>query len=181
VLGPANPYATFGWVVGPGMNIVDRIGGLTPDGYVQRDFRPASFFDNQAFLRFPTAQSYTNADYANLVKPTADQMALLQSITVVRTHPSFQNPVLPMDVNNDGLANQFDLLLLTNHLINFGPHAADASFITDTYYYFDTNGDGQVNDFDLVPEPASVTLAGMGLAALALAGVRRRRWPAANA
>jgi MYXO-CTERM domain-containing protein len=175
LLGAGNPYATFGWVVGAGMNIVDRIGGLTPDGYIQRDFRPASFFDNQAFYRFPTAQSYTDADYANLVKPTADQMPLLESISIVRTHPSFQNPVLSMDVNNDGLANQLDLLLLTNHLINLGPHPADASYITDRYYYFDTNGDGQVNDLDLVPEPSSVTLAGLGLAALALAGVQRRR------
>jgi cyclophilin family peptidyl-prolyl cis-trans isomerase len=166
-LGPPNGggYAVFGWIVNPGGPTLGNI-----DAVPTYNFNATM---GQSFMNLPL-QNYTPQDYSNGVDPIGHTV-VLNGVSIVRTHPSFQNPINRFDVNNDGLETPFDRLLILNDLANNGPHPANASYVGSTYRYLDTNGDGQVSELDLVPEPSSVTLAACGAMLLALALRRRRR------
>jgi peptidyl-prolyl cis-trans isomerase A (cyclophilin A) len=159
-LAPPNPFAVFGWAVGTGMSTIDAIAALPTFPYAP------------PFGEVPL-QNFTQTDFLNGVNPLP-HLVLLDSVTVVANHPSFQNPLDPFDVNNDGVATAVDQLLIVNHLVLYGPHAMDASYVGTTYQYLDTNGDGQVSELDLVPEPSTFVLGGGGLAGLLAIWSRRR-------
>jgi peptidyl-prolyl cis-trans isomerase A (cyclophilin A) len=203
-LGQANGggYAVFGWIVGPttgqttnpapglaGMSVVDAIAALP------------TFNFTSPFGQLPL-QNFTMTDYNNHVDPL-QHVVVLSSVTVVKTHPSFQNPFLATDVNNDGSLKASDVAVVNLDLLQHGFHNLTGPFSGTSY--LDVNGDGRVNLSDslltinallkaaapqvsplmepsaspmlVIPEPGSLTLG--GLAALALAGyaarVRRQR------
>ena len=129
-LGPANDgfgFAVFGWVVGSGMSVVDTI---------------------QAVPTISTG-SFTQLPVVNHVDGTAvtlDNLIVLTSAALVKVHPSFQNPVVGLDVNNDNSVTTLDALVVINDLIANSNHAVASKF-TGTNY-IDVNGDGQVTPLD---------------------------------
>lgn len=166
VLAPINNsgFAVFGWVVGPGMSTIDNI-------YNVPTFNFSGL--NPALPTLPVA-NYTAADYANGVDPRPN-LVVLEGISIVNVHPSFQNPFDRFDVNNDGLVSAQDEFALQNFLIVHGPRSVDEIVVGTRYLYLDVNGDGQVSQLDLVPEPSGIALAFVGMAALAALSLRRRR------
>ena len=182
-------YAVFGWIVGPGMGVVDAIAAVP------------TFLYGSPFNQVPL-QNYTQTDFNNSVDPLP-HVVVLSSVTIVKTHPSFQNPFLATDINNDGSLKASDVATVNLDLLQNGFHNLTGPFSGTSY--LDVNGDGRVNLSDsllainalltsaspqvsplaepfaspllAVPEPGSLTLG--GLAALALAGyaarVRRHR------
>ena len=205
-LGPGNtifgPFTVFGWIVGPGMSVIDRINGLTPDGYVARNFASGDFYNNGNFASLPVSQAYTSDDYSNLVKPVSSQMAVLTGVTIVsEDHPSFQNPLWEVDVDNNNLLDENDGQAIVDEFAAnsnqgfaiTGPFAADK--------YLDVSGDELLSPWDLllvynalilqdtagplaaspasvalvVPEPTSIAMAGSGAVLLLGWAVARRR------
>ncbi len=176
-------YTVFGWVVG-GMNVVDAINDLP------------IFNAGAPFGELPLK------DYTSPNQVTDANKVIINSISIAEQHPSFQNPVLSGDVNNDGNVNSQDALMIINDLLYVkDAHSASASYLTDRYIYFDPNGDGRVNSKDLlyvfneirakhgvtplaapmtamslaaVPEPATWSLLLSALAAVGVVGWRRR-------
>lgn len=196
-LGPggwsADGYTVFGWVVS-GMDVVDAIEDLPIYNFAGRT-------GNNAMGELPL-RNYTQADYLANVPITDANKVVVNGISIAQQHPSYQNPILATDTNNDGNLNSQDALLIINDLLLAGTaHNASADYITDTYKYFDANGDGRVNSKDLlmvfnailtqnnaaamaaqpmampmaVPEPGTWAMLLTGLSALGVAGWRRRR------
>ncbi len=185
-LGTANGggYSVFGWVVGPGMSVVDAIAAIPTFAY------------SSPFGQVPL-QNFTQADFNNTVDPLP-HVVVLSSVTVVKTHPSFQNPFLATDVNNDGSLKASDVAAVNLDLLQHGFHDLTGPFAGTSY--LDVDGNGRVNLTDslltinallkaaapqvsalaepsvspqlVIPEPGSLTLG--GLAALALAGYAAR-------
>jgi peptidyl-prolyl cis-trans isomerase A (cyclophilin A) len=185
-------YAAFGWVVN-GMNVVDAIEALPV-------FDKSTETGNLALTTLPL-QNYTSGPITDANK------VIITSVTVAEAHPSFQNPIWDVDINNDGNLNGSDLMPIINRLLahdgRFTPAAAD---INDTYFYYDTSGDNQVGVADLmrvvnailrndgppaspqaapdampmaVPEPSSLALIAMAIVATLTVAIRRRRSRAA--
>jgi peptidyl-prolyl cis-trans isomerase A (cyclophilin A) len=177
-------YAVFGWVVGS-MEAVDAIAALP--------------IYNGTSLGL--SDSVPLKDYNPQNQLTVANMVVINSITVSQEHPSFQNPALAADSNNDGSVNSQDALLIINDLLTAGAaHDASATYLTNKFKYFDPNGDGRVNSKDLlvvfnkiltqnaaaqltaepmasplvVPEPATWGLLLSALGALGVVGWRRR-------
>lgn len=148
-LGPGGPgassadgYAAFGWVVS-GMDIVDAIEDLPI-------FNMANRTGNGALTEMPL-QNYTQANYLANVPITDANKVIVNGISRVEDHPSFQNPIWDVDVNNSGNLSTSDVMSIVNSILTHGRrHSADASRITDTYKYFDTNGDNFVSTSDLM-------------------------------
>jgi len=151
-------YAVFGWIVGGGISTIDAIHDLP------------TFAFTQPFAELPL-DDYSQQDFDNDVSPLG-HFAMLNGITIVETHPSFQNPVNPGDVNNDGQVTLQDQLLVQNYLLANGPTNVNAIIVGTSYLYLDVNGDGQISAID-VPEPSAMLLAGIGLAALCHQARRR--------
>jgi peptidyl-prolyl cis-trans isomerase A (cyclophilin A) len=129
VLGQQNGggYAVFGWVVGSGMSVADGINNL---------FKT-------------TVSGFPNVPLQNYTPPAAVQQANLifnNSVTVVGTHPDFQNPFLDVDVVNDGLLRTSDALAVINDLLTNGAHVLTGPFSGTNY--LDTNGSGTVTTAD---------------------------------
>jgi peptidyl-prolyl cis-trans isomerase A (cyclophilin A) len=192
ILGPQNNggYAVFGWVVGPGMSTIDSIVSLPIFPYAT------------PFGQIPL-QNYTQDDYNNQVDPLP-HVVELQSVTVVGTHPAFQNPYDPLDVNNSGLVSPLDALNVISSLIEHGVHEPAGPFTGDKY--LDVTGDGIISPLDAlrvigrllnppteaepafsweseplaitavaVPEPGSLLLATIALVAVITSATNRRR------
>jgi hypothetical protein len=119
----------------------------------------------------------------------------------VKTHPSFQNPFLATDVNNDGSLKASDVAAVNLDLLQNGFHNLTGPFSGTSY--LDVDGNGRVNITDslltinallksaapqasplaepsvspllAIPEPGSLSLGGLTLLALAGYAVRARR------
>jgi peptidyl-prolyl cis-trans isomerase A (cyclophilin A) len=175
-------YAAFGWVVS-GMEVIDAIAALNKYNF-------GSPFDELPLKDYTAGNTVTDAN-----------KVIVNSISIVNnSHPSYQNPLMNVDTNNDGRLNSADAMVIINDIVAAnGSHAASAQFISNRYWYFDPNGDGRVNTRDImaivnalieressaaplvapltaVPEPSSIALLiSAGLATGAYAFRRRAR------
>ncbi len=184
-LGPSNDggYAVFGWVVGTGMSVIDSIAAVPTFEY------------EAPFGQIPLTD-FTQADYDNDVDPLP-HLVTLPSVTVVKTHPAYQNPLQRWDTNNDGQVQARDVLVTINALLSGGAQPLTAAFAGTNYV--DVNGDGRLTATDVlnvinyllaesapsattqaeiaapmaVPEPESWLLAAMGGLLAILKGFRR--------
>ena len=188
VLGPSNGggFAVFGWIVGNGQSIADTINNLPKDGF--------SIFS-------------TNVPLKNYTPPDAieeSNLVFVNDITVVETHPSFQNPFNSADVVNDGLLKASDAHAVINDLLANGLHSVVGPFSGTNY--LDATGNGTITAadahhvinallsqasaapqaapmvaplaasmFTVVPEPTSLSLGAMAALALAAGALWRRR------
>jgi cyclophilin family peptidyl-prolyl cis-trans isomerase len=128
-------FTAFGWVVGPGMtNVVDKI-ATDPRFYYK------NFNDTSQPAAFPV-QDYTSTSGNPVVQAN---LVILNSVTIVKTHPAFQNPFRATDVDNDSLLSSSDLTAVLSDLIH-GGHAVAGAFSGTNY--LDVNGDGFVGASD---------------------------------
>jgi peptidyl-prolyl cis-trans isomerase A (cyclophilin A) len=192
-------YAVFGWVVGPGMSVVDAIAAVPTINYtgVPQPWADSWGLKNQSALGQWPLQNFTLAEAQAGANPLP-HVVVLSSLTVVKTHPSFQNPFLATDINNDGSLKASDVATVNLDLLKNGFHDLTGPFSGTSY--LDVDGNGRVNLSDslktinallksaspqasplsepsvspllVVPEPSSLVLG--GLAALALAGYAAR-------
>lgn len=193
-LGPTNGggYTAFGQVVGPGMSVIDAIGNL-PE--YDLDGSGATFDDVPLF-------NYTQTDYNNGVNALA-HLVILNSVSVVKTHTSYQNPFNSLDTNNNNNVNANDAAVVIQDLLLNGIHDLTATFGSEGHRtYVDANGDGKVTAQDAllvvqavllggsasqasvmaepmatplaVPEPSSLALAAIAASALLAFGWRKR-------
>ncbi len=149
--GPNGPgYAVFGWVL-TGMGAVDTIAALP------------TFAFTAPFAELPL-RNYTQTDFTNHVPP-ASHLVTLSSVTVVGVHPSFKNPIIVDDVNNDGTVQPLDALQVIDELLVNGTHSLSGPFSGTKY--FDTSGDGKVSPLDAL-KVINALLASGGAAAPAM-------------
>ena len=111
------------------MSVVDAIAALPTFAY------------GSPFNQVPL-QNFTQADFSNHVNPLP-HVVVLSSVTVVKTHPSFQNPFLATDVNNDGSLKASDVAAINLDLLNNGFHNLTGPFSGTSY--LDVDGNGHVN------------------------------------
>lgn len=174
-------FTVFGWVVGDGMNVLNEI---------------TTF--NRTNINFP------GGTFGDVPKNGQGQFVTLNSVSVVETHPSFQNPLWDADVNNSGTLTAADIMPIVNGLLTQNGRFTPAkSNVGDTYKYWDTNGDNSVSVSDLmrvvnailrgdtapaaplaapmadalvaVPEPSTLALVTMAIVATLTVAIRRRR------
>jgi cyclophilin family peptidyl-prolyl cis-trans isomerase len=173
-------YAVFGWIVGPGMSTITDINSLSTTSIL----------------------SAVNPNFDSLPQNPDFSLVVLDSISVVKTHPAFQNPVLNTDVNNDGSLSPQDLDILLEDIALHNIHAVSGPFSGSAY--LDVNGDGLISPADVlaivdafraqvsptaraqqmaapsvsvlanVPEPSSLVLAAGGVLAFLAYSLRRR-------
>jgi cyclophilin family peptidyl-prolyl cis-trans isomerase len=159
ILGQANNggYAVFGWVVGPGMNVVDAIAAVQkfdyngPNNAIIQASMDASaqqwgLQNRHTFNEWPL-QNFSAADYNNGSGSNPIPHAIvLSSATVVKTHPSYQNPYAVLDVNNDAALTATDARDVISELLAHGSHDLTSAFAGASYV--DTDGNGRVNATD---------------------------------
>jgi len=195
-------YAVFGWIVGPTTGqTTNPAAGLAGMGVVDAIAAVPTFAYSSPFGQVPL-QNFTQADFTNNVDPLP-HVVVLTSVEIIKTHPSFQNPFLATDVNNDGSLKSSDVAAVNLELLKNGFHDLNGPFSGTSYV--DVDGNGRVNLSDslkvinalltgaaplvspltepsispllAIPEPSSLTLG--ALAAVALAGyaaqMRRQR------
>jgi cyclophilin family peptidyl-prolyl cis-trans isomerase len=193
-------YAVFGWVVGPGMSAVDAIAAVptidytgVPQAWADSWGLPSSTvgaLQNWPLQNFP----FADAQAGNNPLPHA---IVLSSVTVVKTHASYQNPFLAADVNNSNSVTASDALSIINDLLIHKSHTITGPFAgTD---YLDPTGDGRVTAADallvisallhpsaqasplagpsaspmvVVPEPSTFVLGALAVVGLLIAGRR---------
>jgi cyclophilin family peptidyl-prolyl cis-trans isomerase len=151
-LGPGNGggYTAFGQVVGPGMSVIDAIGNL-PE--FDLDGAGQTFDDVPLF-------NYTQTDYNNGVN-ALPHLVILQSVSVVKTHASFQNPYNSLDINNNNSVNANDAANVIQALLLKGNHDLTATFGSEgNRLYLDVNGDGKVTAQDALQVVQAVLLSG---------------------
>ena len=130
-------YAAFGWVL-EGMDVVDAIAALPKFNY------------GQPFNELPL-RNFTQEEYQEGKIPDTNNTVIINSVSIAEQHPSYQNPLWNVDVNNSGTLSTADALSVVNSLLIHGRRfAADGSKIDKTYKYFDTNGDNFVSTSDLL-------------------------------
>jgi cyclophilin family peptidyl-prolyl cis-trans isomerase len=203
-------YAVFGWVVGPGMSVVDTIAAVptidyrgVPQAWADSWGLPSSTIG--ALQNWPLQNfSITDAQAGNNPLP---HDIVLSSVTVVKTHASFQNPFLAADVNNSNSVTASDALAIINDLLINKSHNLTGAFSGTNY--LDPTGDGRVTAADallvinallhpsaqasplaapaaspmlVVPEPSTFALGGLavvGLMFVARRSIGRKRHRAA--
>ncbi len=154
-------YAVFGWVLS-GMSAINSIAALPT-------FLSPTPLTSSVFAELPL-QNYTQANFSNHVDPLP-HLVTLSSVTVVGTHPSFQNPVAVDDVNNDGALHPLDALNVINDLIANGTHTLNGPFSGTNY--LDTSGDGKVSPLDALNVINALLASGGGAApAMSAAAMR---------
>jgi MYXO-CTERM domain-containing protein len=191
-LGQANNggYAVFGQVMARDLHFVTdinkNVGGLPTTTLSYTD--PTRNPPGQSLPSFPL-RNWTTGDPV-----TSANYLITNSVTVVRTHPTFQNPVDVTDVNNDGGLTALDVSPIVTSLLNNGPRSA--SQIGSIFYYLDPDGNGRINaldasiviqkllrppsgsataQFSIAPEPSSWAMGALALAALGAVALRRRK------
>lgn len=187
-------YTVFGQVVGPGMTVIDVIAAVPT-------FSTSTGNPLGPFTQVP-ATNYTQQDWNNGVN-ALPHFVLLQSVSIVKTHASFQNPYNRLDINNTNNVNASDALFVINDLLTNGNRDLIATFGSEgNRTYVDSNGDGKLNAQDVllvvnallfggsasqasltaepmatplaVPEPSSLALAAIATSALLGFGWRKR-------
>jgi hypothetical protein len=87
----------------------------------------------------------------SLITPEHEITASTRVEVLPNRHP-WQNPISPLDVNNDGASNAMDALIIINHLNTHGSHRADGIAINSPSSgmpsFIDVNGDGYVGPID---------------------------------
>ncbi len=122
-------FTVFGWIVGDGMSVINEIELLAP-----------------SFVPFPQTNGFTTVP-----KTAQGGFVSVNNVTITEQHPSFQNPIWDVDVNNSGTLSTSDAMSIVNSILTHGRRfSADATRIADTYKYFDTNGDNFVSTSDLM-------------------------------
>jgi peptidyl-prolyl cis-trans isomerase A (cyclophilin A) len=131
-------YAVFGWVVGGGMQVVDDIADVP------------TFVFATPFGQIPL-QDFSLEDYENGTANPLDHLVVLNGVSIVKTHATFQNPVLAPDVDNSNLVDPLDALLILNDIIihDRQPHPVEGIFSNDSLYR-DVSGDGSIDQLDLL-------------------------------
>ncbi len=129
-------YAVFGWVVGPGMNVVDSIAAVPTFAY------------NSPFGQVPLT-NFTQQDMTNSVDPLP-HVVKLTSVTVVKTHAAYQNPYLVGDVDNSGDVRTHDILLAINEYLANGAHDLTSPFSGTDYVDASGNGVFTAQDINIV-------------------------------
>jgi len=130
VLGPTNGggFAVFGWIVGNGLSVAQQINNLPKNG---------------------VGQFSVNVPLKNYTPPnpvTESNLVLVNSVTVVGEHPSFQNPFNHADVVNDGILRVSDAHAIINDLLAHGLRAVEGPFSGTNY--LDANGSGTITVAD---------------------------------
>jgi hypothetical protein len=92
-----------------------------------------------------------NVRARSLINPEHELTASTRIEVLPNRHP-WQNPMSPLDVNNDGTSNAMDALIIINHLNTHGSHRADGVAINSPSSgmpsFIDVNGDGYVGPID---------------------------------
>jgi len=148
-LGPTNGggYTVFGQVVGPGMSVVDALQAVPKFSY------------DEPFSSVPL-QNFTQEDFNNQVNPLP-HVVKLNSVTIVKTHASYQNPYDRLDVNNNGSVSANDAALVIQDLLLSGIHDLTATFGSEGHRtYLDVNGDGKISALDVAPLVQAILLGG---------------------
>ncbi len=147
-LGPGgsttNGYAVFGWVVA-GMGSIGALSALPT-----RDFSDGGKPD---WVHFPLFNS---------------SPVVLNSVTIVKAHLAFQNPIRATDVDGSGAVTAADLNSVLSDLTIHGIHAADGAF--SGIGYWDVNGDGLVSPSDALMVIDTLAIASLPPAAGPAAG-----------
>lgn len=82
--------------------------------------------------------------------PVAESAIEFVPLSIDITDPfPWQNPANNMDVNNDGLVVPLDVLILINHLNEFGPHELTAT-TSSPPPFLDVNGDNTIAPIDVL-------------------------------
>jgi hypothetical protein len=139
-----------------------------------------------------------SVDQKNAGADPTTHAIVLSSVTVVKTHASFQNPFLAADVNNSNSVTATDALAIINDLLVNKSHTITGPFSGTNY--LDPTGDGRVTAADallvinallhpsaqasplaapaaspmlVVPEPSSFVLGALAFAGLLVAARKR--------
>lgn len=149
-------YAVFGWIVGPGKSTINGIAALPT-------------FDmslgNSDFGKVPL-HDITKQQFDDGADPI-QHVITLNSVTVLKTHPAFQNPFLATDVNNDGLLTPADLGITLDDLNVHGVHPISTAFSGTNY--LDVYADGRVSPFDVAKILDAFAIAAASPGAVSLA------------
>lgn len=123
----------------PGPALDTQNGGFTVFGNVVG----GSISVADAIMALPTFTVPFTAGGISSVPKDGSNFVSVNSITVIREHAAFQNPISDVDVNNDGLLTNADALAIINSLIDHNVHAAN-QFVGNSYKYLDTSGNNTV-------------------------------------
>jgi MYXO-CTERM domain-containing protein len=139
-------------IQGGGYGIPANLNDSSPFPHIATNFpSPINEFNYKNF----TAQTGQSPSFplqnftANPV--VQSNLVILNSIAVVSTHPSFQNPApnLTADVNNDGFVHANDVNTVITDLLNNNNQVHPVAGLFSGSNYLDVNGDGKISASDV--------------------------------